>query len=149
MPCDYVAYKIEWKTSMSLKLSILSILILSISIIPSVTASIHMTYTHNEPDHNRLLFNGTAILIRGRISNVTLHEPSYMAPYYTFACEDVTCIYGVTDPPVIRRFTHQEQFIICALQGGEYYYVFFGSHIIAMLPLFFWFLLVWFDITNP
>lgn len=141
--------KLKGRTSNNLKLTILLLLMMSLFLLPSVEASIQETNHHNVPDEHRLVFDGTPIFIRGKVSNVTLHEPSYMAPYYTFACEDVTCFYGLTDPPVIRRFTHQEQFIICALQGGGYYYRFFGSHIIAMLPLFFWFLFVWSDITNP
>ncbi len=131
---------------MKLKLTITIMILVITIILPSVAESAQVIDRQFEVDKNSLFLNDIPIFIVGRVSNVTEHQHSYMIPYYTFNCEDVKCIYGFMDRPIIRHFTNKEQFFISV---GEYYYRFFDSRIIAIMPLFIWFILFLNDIFYP
>jgi len=145
MLCVYMAYiNVMEVNVMNLKLAI-TIMILMITVVfPSVAGSTQVIDKQVEVDKNGLFVNDTPIFIKGRISNVTLHQHSYMVPYWTFNCEDVNCIFSFRDRPLIHHLTNKEQFILPSC--GPYYYKFSGSNIIAFIMPIIWFYVVLYEI---
>ena len=129
---------------MKLELSIiLSILIVTL-VFPSIAESTQVIDRQFEYEKSGLLTDGSPIYIKGLIANITLHQHSYMVPFYTFDCVDVYCIFHLRDRPIIHHLTNNERFVL-----DLYIYKLSGSYIIGCERPFFLLLDLYAAIFHP
>jgi hypothetical protein len=129
---------------MNLKLSmILSITIVTL-VFPTIADSSQVIYERFEFKKSGSVINDSPIFLKGIISNITLHQHSYMVPFYTFDCVDVYCIFHLRDHPMIHHLTNNEQFVL-----DLYIYKLSRSYIIGCERPFFLLLDLYAAIFHP